>query len=1241
MTAHTDQREAGPRVVLRALAALVALGVLVVAVPFVLVALTQALPLDLGALSPAAWGRADDGRLLLLAIVAVAWIAWAVMVVSVGLETWAAVRRVPTPTLPGMAVPQRMAAFLVASILVALSPAAGGPAVATGGATAGPSAGVAGAGVTGLVSMSGTGPGVGSPVRGDGAGHAEGRPSGTSGLLVPSASGGLAAVVAAASVGADRVDLDELRAHARASRSGGQSLDDSTGRTAASTVTTQRHDTLWMLAEQYLGAGERYVEIVELNEGAEQPDGRSLGDDGRIYPGWTLTLPADAAVDAARPERHVVVPGDTLWGIAADELGDPTRYPEIVEANRGDLQPDGRRLADPDLILPGWVVEIPGIEDSTSLAGTDPQDPAAEAGAGAVPGAEVGSEAAVAPGDGAPVPSPTATDMVPDPDSADRNPGLDDAGSTAESPTPVASGSTTGTTPSAMAPIDRAPSPSDSWTSTPAEATPTAGPSSHSPGLPTLDRGTVGLTTGEAAPEGGTTDSDGARHVDKSGAPATAPGVPDVDTPTRDLGSVPAADPSPAGPTRADPTPANGELGGDNAATGSTAITLPTGGAVAALVLAGVGAELLRRRRQFQRHRRPGERMPDSGPGARQVERAARTAGREPGLDLLDRALIQLAEEAVAGGHALPDVRLVRVSAESVVLDLAAPAGPPVAPFVAADETRWVLSSALLAAELPDRPRALGGLVTLGFSGPETVLLNLESAGTLAVQGPAEVTGEVLRGLAADLAFGPSSALTERTLCLSDPAIADGVEAGGIGVECDPVRATAMLAAVLAAHAGHPAPASADPAGDPLAGDPLAGDPLVIVLCDRELAVRVPPGSGAALITSAPVAGAGATLVVGESGMAVLLPEREHLVPQHLSRTATRDIVEALSAADLPEADASEALSPLRVPEAAAHPEELREGADSGTGQASLWESLVPPSEVIDLRENASIPGVEADPRPPDDRRVLPVTLDLLARTDEGPAPDPSATGGRIVSDSESTSESDSRGDSGCDSWGDSEEPASAAGTAGHAPPHPASAVPRVLVLGEVLVVNAHGRCESTRIGRLAETAAFVLLNPGSRPSALQGALWPGRRSNPQTCRQMISRARTWLGRTDAGEPYLMTFAESGGRLRLRDEVGSDWADFQRLAELGLADPEDTEHLTAALALVRGRPFGAVASRELPWADLHINEMISLISDVAHELAVRHERHGRQSAARDAALRGLRTESESEILEAIVSRTAV
>jgi hypothetical protein len=204
--------------------------------------------------------------------------------------------------------------------------------------------------------------------------------------------------------------------------------------------------------------------------------------------------------------------------------------------------------------------------------------------------------------------------------------------------------------------------------------------------------------------------------------------------------------------------------------------------------------------------------------------------------------------------------------------------------------------------------------------------------------------------------------------------------------------------------------------------------------------------------------------------------------------------------------------------------------------------------------------------------------------------------------------------------------------------PDVAPAAPRVLLLGQVRVEGAAGRVESTRVGRLAEAVAFIHLNPDSRPSALQSALWPGVRSNAQTNRQLITRARTWLGRDEAGEPYLLQMSATEGVLRLAPQVRSDWDDFQHLAEVGLADPEDTEALGAALRLVRGRPFGPVAGRELPWTDLHVNTMVELIVDVAHELALRHERAGDVCAARDAALRGLRTECESEALAAIITR---
>ncbi len=1136
MSTTTDHHDTGPRRVGRALAALAALGVLIAVVPVVLVALTQALPLDPGALSPAAWGHADDGRILLLAIVAVAWSAWAVMVFSIGLETWAAVRRVPTPSLPGMAVPQRLAAGLVAAVLVTLSPAPGVPA-------------------------------IGAPVA-----SPESGPS------------GVVAVVAAASFGADRIEIDELREPSLAPQPARRSLDQSMGR-AAPTVTTERHDTLWLLAEQYLGGGERYVEIVELNQGMRQPDGRSLGDDGRIYPGWTLALPEDATVDAVRTERHAVVRGDTLWEIAGDELGDPTRYPEIAEVNRGDLQPDGRHLTDADLILPGWVLEIPGTAASEARSETRSEVDGPEGGRGRP---ATTTDTSAADGD----PSPHAGATIPAPE--DEAPATD---GTSDDATSAPSGSVPSPSSPAMAPIDRSGSTSESLTSapdatSPADQTATPGGSvDAASGLPTLDRATRARATagvvGPAESLKARSESEPAWSPPASTPPASTPPEPSADSPV-------------AGSLTATPLAADAEPMSETAPAAGAAISLPAGGAVAALLLAGVGAELVRRRRQFQRHRRPGERMPTAGPGAQEVERAARTAGSEPGLDLLDAALIQLAEEAEVGGNALPDVRVVRVSADSVVLELAAPAVGAIAPFVAADPTRWVLSPALLASEPPDRARALAGLVTLGFSGAETILLNLESVGTLAVAGPLEVTRDVLRGLAAELAFGPCAALTERILCVADPTIVDAVEAGGIGIERDPQRAAAALGLVMAADSSGPAVTYAEPAAapvDPHALDPLSGDPLLIVLSDRELDLRVPPRSGCALITTAPVAGAGASLVLDDSGRAVLLPERENLTAQFLSQTTTRDMVEALSATDLPDAglyptdvpggDAGPDLTDVHGP--AAGPEQPAATDEPTSGQAGLWESPTSSSEVIDLRESIAMSGAVGDSRWSEEQRRLPFGLDPK----------------------------------------------------GSVAPPTAGAVPRVLVLGEVLVENAHGKCESTRIGRLAETAAFVLLNPGSRPSELQGALWPGRRSNPQTCRQMISRARTWLGRTDAGEPYLMTFAESGGRLRLRPEVGSDWADFQRLAELGLADPEDVENLTAALSLVRGRPFGAVASRELPWADLHINEMISLIGDVAHALALRHERAGRRSAARNAALRGLQTESESEVLEEIVARTVV
>jgi DNA-binding SARP family transcriptional activator/LysM repeat protein len=83
-------------------------------------------------------------------------------------------------------------------------------------------------------------------------------------------------------------------------------------------------------------------------------------------------LPA-AATPA--PVTYVVQRGDTLWGIAQRQLGDPLRWRDIYALNDGRHQPDGKVLTDPNWIYPGWILQMP----APSVAGTpmSPTTPAA------------------------------------------------------------------------------------------------------------------------------------------------------------------------------------------------------------------------------------------------------------------------------------------------------------------------------------------------------------------------------------------------------------------------------------------------------------------------------------------------------------------------------------------------------------------------------------------------------------------------------------------------------------------------------------------------------------------------------------------------------------------------------------------------------------------------------------------------------------------------------------------------
>ena len=106
-------------------------------------------------------------------------------------------------------------------------------------------------------------------------------------------------------------------------------------------------DTLSRIAERYLGDPARWRELYARNRNLlRSPD--------VIRPGDRLRLPPDAiGLPLAPPERtYTVARGDSLTRIAAAELGDPGRWPELYRQNRG-------LIRSPDLLQPGWTLRLP------------------------------------------------------------------------------------------------------------------------------------------------------------------------------------------------------------------------------------------------------------------------------------------------------------------------------------------------------------------------------------------------------------------------------------------------------------------------------------------------------------------------------------------------------------------------------------------------------------------------------------------------------------------------------------------------------------------------------------------------------------------------------------------------------------------------------------------------------------------------------------------------------------------
>ena len=78
----------------------------------------------------------------------------------------------------------------------------------------------------------------------------------------------------------------------------------------------RNYETLWDIADRFLGSGSRYKEIFELNRGVVQPDGSTMTTTDLIKAGWVLRLPADAQGAGLRVVDHSL---DSLQSAPAAE----------------------------------------------------------------------------------------------------------------------------------------------------------------------------------------------------------------------------------------------------------------------------------------------------------------------------------------------------------------------------------------------------------------------------------------------------------------------------------------------------------------------------------------------------------------------------------------------------------------------------------------------------------------------------------------------------------------------------------------------------------------------------------------------------------------------------------------------------------------------------------------------------------------------------------------------------------
>jgi nucleoid-associated protein YgaU len=108
-------------------------------------------------------------------------------------------------------------------------------------------------------------------------------------------------------------------------------------------VRVQPGDSLWKISRHHLGSGSRWSEFLASNPGISDPN--------HIQPGTMLVVPTTELRPRVRPSSITIHSGDSLWKLAASQLGSGAAWTCIAQANP--------QLRDANHLRPGQILSIP------------------------------------------------------------------------------------------------------------------------------------------------------------------------------------------------------------------------------------------------------------------------------------------------------------------------------------------------------------------------------------------------------------------------------------------------------------------------------------------------------------------------------------------------------------------------------------------------------------------------------------------------------------------------------------------------------------------------------------------------------------------------------------------------------------------------------------------------------------------------------------------------------------------